>query len=179
MPFNSRLGRFLEPPVDESPDKSYVTLERNVCRVCGRPFDTGALLMDQRLRNRFEMHTVTGWGMCPDDQKKYDEGYIALVEAKNPPVDGTIKPEDADRTGVVIHVRESAFKNIFSNLQSRNKDGVMLPMAFIDHGVVEKLMEIHDRCEASTEAENHDEAEKQGGQCTVYKDPRLAEPPQQ
>ena len=152
MPFHSGLSRFLEPPVVESPDKSYVTLEQQICKVCGRPFDTGALLLDEYLRNRFDMHTVTGWGMCPDDQKKYDDGFIALIETRNSPAGSTMQPSDADRTGVVIHVRETAFTQLFKT-PSRDDKGVMLPMAFIDNEVVKKLQEIYDRCEASASCE--------------------------
>lgn len=40
--------------------KSYVTLEQKICVVCGRSYDTGSLLLDKRLRERFEHHTITG-----------------------------------------------------------------------------------------------------------------------
>jgi len=89
--------------------KSYVTLEQHICVVCAQPFDSGTLLLDQRLRPKFDMHTVTSayyesdgsfadpqpksrpdadrrglelkvnMGMCPEHKKLKDEGYIALV----------------------------------------------------------------------------------------------------
>ena len=31
-------------------DKSHVSLEQHVCLVCGTAFDTGAILLDKRLR---------------------------------------------------------------------------------------------------------------------------------
>ena len=40
-------------------NKTYVTIEQNVCPVCGKTFETGALLMDDRLQDKFEMHTLT------------------------------------------------------------------------------------------------------------------------
>ncbi len=44
--------------------KSYVTMEQHECVLCGHMFDTGALLMDRRLRESFEPHTKTGMGVC-------------------------------------------------------------------------------------------------------------------
>ncbi|WP_430522156.1 hypothetical protein [Pseudomonas aeruginosa] len=46
-------------------DKSHVSLEQHVCLVCGTAFDTGAILLDKRLRASMERHTATGWGLCP------------------------------------------------------------------------------------------------------------------
>jgi len=46
-------------------DKSHVSLEQRVCLVCGTTFDTGAILLDKRLRQHLDRHTVTGWGLCP------------------------------------------------------------------------------------------------------------------
>lgn len=93
--------------------KSYVTLEQNICIVCGKAFDTGALLMDRRLRDRFEHKTITDWGMCPDDASKKAEGYIALIGCRNTKSGATLDPKTADRNGVIIHVRKEAFENIF------------------------------------------------------------------
>jgi hypothetical protein len=124
-------------------DKSYVALERNVCTVCGKEFDTGNLLLDRRLRNRFDMHTLTGWGLCPDHQKLYDDGYIALVgvdPSKSGPHNETMKPEDAYRTGEVAHVRFHVFEGMFST-KIEERDGHKLPMVFVEQAVIDKLKE--------------------------------------
>lgn len=47
-------------------DKSHVSLEQHVCLVCGARFDTGAVLLDRRLRASMEYQTVTDWGLCPE-----------------------------------------------------------------------------------------------------------------
>ena len=44
-------------------DKSHVSLEQHVCLVCGTAFDTGAILLDKRLRASMECHTATA-GVC-------------------------------------------------------------------------------------------------------------------
>lgn len=112
-------------------DKSHVTLEQKVCIVCGTAYDSGALLLDTRLRARFDMHTVTGWGMCPNDAAKKAEGYVALVEVSNGR-DG-MKPDEWNRTGRIAHVREAAFTRIFDVPAPTGKVAIMEP------GVIEKL----------------------------------------
>ncbi len=47
-------------------DKLHVSLEQHVCLVCGTAFDTGAILLDKRLRASMERRTATGWGLCPE-----------------------------------------------------------------------------------------------------------------
>lgn len=117
-------------------DKSYVTLEQHRCVICGKDFNTGALLLDKRLRARFDMHTLTGMGLCPEHQKLYDDGYVALVECDEQrsglrPDAKTLRPEDAYRTGNIAHIRVSAWPNIF-NSPVPTKDDKVLPMVFID-----------------------------------------------
>ena len=89
--------------------KSHVGMEQKACPVCGQAFDTGAILLDKRLRNTLERKTVTGWDLCPEHAKLWEKGYIALVECdpeKSTFTDGTIKPPDAYRTGRIAHIRE-------------------------------------------------------------------------
>lgn len=96
-------------------DKSHVTMERHVCKVCCERFDTGSLLLDQRLRPVFEHFTTTGWGLCPKCLKLKDDGYVALVGCKNSPPEGKmLGPEEADRTGNIAHVRLTAWASIFN-----------------------------------------------------------------
>lgn len=61
-------------------DKSHVSMEQRVCLICGSAFDTGAILLDKRLRQSMAHHTVTGWGLCPEHERLFKDGYIALVE---------------------------------------------------------------------------------------------------
>ena len=126
-------------------DKSFVTLEQNRCMVCGKDFDTGALLIDRRLREKFDRFTLTGTGLCPEHQEKYDEGYVAMVAvdpAKSGAFSGspTLKAEDAYRTGAVAHVKFDAWGKIF-NSPPPEKDGERLPMVFVDEQVITMLAE--------------------------------------
>jgi hypothetical protein len=118
--------------------RSYVSIEQHVCLVCGEAFDTGAIVMDRRLRTRFEQYTKTGWGLCPEHQKKFDEGYVALIEC-DPQRSGVgdashLKPENAHRTGRLAHLRRTVFAKVF-NAPIEDK----LPCVFVEPGVIEKL----------------------------------------
>jgi len=120
-------------------EKSYVSVEQHVCLVCGAAFDTGNLLLDRRLHARFERHTATGWSLCAEHRKLFDDGYVALVECdpqrSGLPTDGErLKPEQAYRTGRIAHVRREAFARLFDVTIAATQAGV-----FVEPGVIERL----------------------------------------
>ena len=119
-------------------DKSHVSLEQRVCLVCGAPFDTGSLLLDKRLRASMKRHTTTGWGLCPEHQKLFDDGFVALVECdperSGSPADGRMKPEQAYRTGRVAHLRRTAFAEVFNTPITAEQACV-----FVEPGVLDQL----------------------------------------
>ena len=110
--------------------KSYVTLEQNVCPVCGKVFETGNLLMDTRLRESFEKYTVTGYDYCEEHKKQKEDGYVFLIEVSERPA-GECTLENADRTGSIASIRKHVADKIFG---SEIKD-----IAFVEVGVLEKL----------------------------------------
>lgn len=119
-------------------EKSYVSMEQKLCEVCAKPYDSGAILLDKRLKDSMEQHTITGIeGKCPECQKKFDEGYIALVEID--PIKSNIagrqriNQEDVYRTGTLVHLKENVFNKVFNGAEHRNG------ICFIDHEVTEKL----------------------------------------
>ena len=118
------------------PEKSFVTLEQAICPVCGKNHDTGNLLLDQRMRNTFERHTVTHFELCPECKQFQADGYIALVEIdpKRSVFNGdVVKPEDAWRTGRICRVREQVWPSIF-NVPPPTKG-----LAFVEADVIDKL----------------------------------------
>ncbi len=121
-------------------DKSFVTLEQKVCAVCAVTYDSGALLIDKRLRDKFNKYTTTGFGMCDEHQKLKDDGYIALVacdESKSDKMpNGNLSPEGAYRTGGIAHLRKSVWPDIMN--VPIPKDGV----CFCDELVIEALQGI-------------------------------------
>lgn len=121
--------------------KSHVGMEQKVCPVCGQVFDTGAILLDKRLRNTLERKTITGWDLCPEHATLWKNGYIALVECdpeKSKFSGGNIKPEDACRTGRIVHIRTKAAGQIF-NVEMTS------PVAFVEPGVVDMLEKMQER----------------------------------
>lgn len=88
-------------------DKSHVALEQHVCPICTKHFDTGNVLLDRRLRKVFEHKATTGWGLCAECKKLFDDGYLALVEIDRSKSNG-MKPDEVHRLGRIVHVRKSA-----------------------------------------------------------------------
>ena len=118
-------------------DKSHVSLEQHVCLVCGVAFDTGAILLDKRLRASMERHTATGWGLCAEHQKLADDGFIALVECdsqRSGSPGGRLKPGQACRTGRLAHLKRHVFTQVFNVPIEANQACV-----FVEPGVIEQL----------------------------------------
>ena len=120
-------------------DKSYVTMEQKRCLTCGCDYSTGAILMDQRPRDMFERHTLTGWGLCDEHQAAFKQGKVAMVEidsskSKTTEQDLSIEPDKAWRTGrVLLANREDLNKCIERKIPDD------CPMIFVDLGVFEKV----------------------------------------
>jgi len=118
-------------------DKSHVSMEQHVCLVCGVAFDTGAILLDKRLRASMERHTTTGWGLCAEHQQLADDGFVALVECdpqRSGAPGGRLKPEQAYRTGRLAHIKRHVFAQVFNVPIEANQ-----PCVFVEPGVIEQL----------------------------------------
>lgn len=119
-------------------DKSHVSLEQHVCLACGKPFDTGAILLDKRLRASMERHTATGWALCPEHQKLSDDGFVVLVECdlqrSGSQASGRMRPEQAYRTGRLAHLKREAFAQVFNVSIAADQ-----PCVFVEPGVIEQL----------------------------------------
>lgn len=120
--------------------KSHVSLEQRQCVVCGCTYNTGAVLLHKRLAKTLEEHTLTGQGLCPEHQKLFDEGYIALIEVdpelSRPMPNGNLTLETARRIGTIIHMRREVFKRTFT---TPIRDDT--PFVFVDPAVVTLLKE--------------------------------------
>ena len=119
-------------------DKSHVSLEQQVCVVCGTPFDTGNILLDRRLRPTLERNTVTGWGMCVEHERLRTEGFVALVECdprKSGVCAGTqrLQPERAYRTGRLAHLKREVFAQVFNGGIDADQALVFVEIGVIDH----------------------------------------------
>jgi len=129
--------------------KSHVSLEQKICVVTGQPYDTDNLLLDTRidretgrLKQSLKLNTITGWGISPEVQEKFDNGFYALVgcdEHKSEKFsNGTINPEGAYRTGEIIYMKAEAFHRIFNT----NAEAMKKKVAFIGDDVIEFLKDL-------------------------------------
>lgn len=128
--------------------KSYVTMEQRLCVVCGKTYDTNTILIDKRLKDSFETHTVTGYGLCPDDTKFKDAGYVALIEcdeSKSKVGTKILNGEEvlvianidqASRTGNHAHVKSDAFMELFDMPVPEQM------IVYVENGMIDKLREI-------------------------------------
>lgn len=125
--------------------KEFVAMEKKICPICGKEYETGAILMDRRLRKSFESrYVITGYGECDDCKKRLDDGYIALIVIKNAETEGRsrLKMEDANRTGEILFLKAEFAKHIFVGIQfsEDHEIAVQLPrMAFISEEGCVKL----------------------------------------
>ena len=109
-------------------NKSYVSIEKKQCPICGTLHDVG-ILLDKRLRDSMEQSTVTGYDLCPEHKELHEKGFIALVVPAVSPTEGVthLKVETA-RSGKYLHIKREVLKNILLNVPA----DIELPMLFID-----------------------------------------------
>jgi len=91
--------------------KSHVSMEQKICPCCDKTFDSGAILLDRKLKNSMERNTITGFQLCSDCRK---EGFVLMVEINNPPDGKTITPQDAYRTGKTAYIKKDVFSKMFN-----------------------------------------------------------------
>ena len=147
--------------------KEHVAMERNICLVTGKEYETGAVLLATRYngktgepvvdlaghndRTGFD-HAVTGNGFCPEVQKKFDKGYIALVVVDAEKSEGgeTMKPEDAYRTGEVIYVKREKAEMMLTR-------ATVDTFAFIDEEAADKIKVLHQELKNKVGKEENNE----------------------
>ena len=119
-------------------DKSYVTMETTLCPICGKEAETGNLLLDRNLRERFEMKTPTHWDLCPEHKKLHEDGFIALVEVlDNTKGGGTLNAGKVHRTGLICHLRRSVAETLFGE-----DFPVSVPLVFVEVGFVQAINDL-------------------------------------
>jgi hypothetical protein len=93
--------------------KSYVSLETNICPVCGVEFETNSILLDSTLRESMERKSLTGYSLCKQHQQEFEDGYLHLVVADSPDKKGNLlKIEEAIYTGEIISVKRDILKKL-------------------------------------------------------------------
>ena len=121
-------------------DKSYVSIEKKQCPICGTLHYVG-ILLDRRLRNSMEQSTVTGYDLCPEHKELHESGYIAFIGVANNyhPQDNKGHVSDAPRTGEYIHMRRELAKQMIPNMPD---DHLAQPLVFIPQESIDQIKEI-------------------------------------
>ncbi len=112
----------------------YVKMEKHVCLVCGKSYDTGAILLNKSLISIPKNKEITGWGFCPEHEELKNQDFIALVEI-DPEKSGDLSTAEVFRTGRLMHIKREVAKHVF------NIDLGNAPLCYIEPGVIEKLAE--------------------------------------
>lgn len=117
-------------------EKSHVGMGHYVCPVCGIEHGT-EILLNRRMKATLTRHEYLGQSLCPEDQKKFDEGFIAFIECENS--DSTkdkLKQEEAVRTGRIFHIQKDAIGKLF------NSAPIDTPFVFCQKEVGDMLVEM-------------------------------------
>lgn len=121
--------------------KIYLPIERGDCVVCGRPFEAGALIVEQPLAAG---GSVVGWELCETDAQMHRQGFVALVECDldmSAYQSGDPLPlKEVQRTGPVMHLTRETFVSIF-----KTEARPALPCAYVPRGTLQKVASILQR----------------------------------
>lgn len=124
-------------------DNNFVAMAEHICPVCGiKHTHNTEILLDKRMREIPENKRVTGYGLCEEHQKLFDDDFIALIPVNNAPTKdskATLNFNDADRIGGFIHLRKHVFNSIF-NTQISAEDELI----FIDKEVCDMLIKMNE-----------------------------------
>ena len=121
-------------------NKSYVSIEKKQCPICGTLHDVG-ILLDKRLRDSMEQSTVTGYALCPEHKELHESGYIAFIGVDNNyhPQDNKGHVSDAPRTGEFIHMRRELAKQMIPNIPD---DHLAQPLVFTPQESIDQIKEM-------------------------------------
>jgi hypothetical protein len=134
--------------------ENWVRMGKHLCRVCGNVHDSGEILLHKNMRDIPENQTLTGYGLCPECQKKKDDDFVALVVVTNIPDGDTLQAKNAYRTGTVCHVK----RGLLEHCTGKPFQG---DMAFVNQSVVDMLSRIYEEgLKANEEMEAKKKAKK-------------------
>ena len=131
-----------------------IKMSIHICPVCGKSHSGKEIFIHKQLKPIKEV-PITGTSLCEEHQKLSDDGYIALVVIdldKSTNVDDTrLKPEDAYRTGDIMHMRREVYSRMFDNHDEPHD------MTYIDMELYTKLKTMYDKAEQEYNSEREDE----------------------
>lgn len=114
-------------------NKSHVGLGHHLCPVCLTRTEE-VVLLDKCLKETLERDNFLGWEMCKEHKEQTDNDYVHIIIINNPE-SSDVNLYTADRTGITVAIRRTAFKEIFSTTSMTN-------IAFGTEELLEKLKAI-------------------------------------
>ena len=93
-------------------------MEQRICPVMGTTWEK-SIMLDTRLRKRFEPKTITGYEPC-EEVKNQLKTHVVIVEIdlekSGKPSDGKFNPSNAYRTGRISYLKDETYLNIFGKI---------------------------------------------------------------
>lgn len=133
-------------------DNDFVAMAQKMCPVCGSIHEHNAeILINKRFQKIDKDERITGYGLCEEHDKLFQDGYLALVvtdESKSAITKhegnklDTLKEENACRTGDLMHIRRTVFNKLFDTESPEDQE-----MVFIDIALFEKLKEMQEQAD--------------------------------
>ena len=106
-------------------DKSWVSLERHVCIICGNEYDTGNLVMKKgrtrkeiSLAKTMDKYTVTGIGVCEECKPQGDQCLFVAVDDKGNPTNYVYASlKDGSSKQEIFAIKEEQFKAMIGDTE--------------------------------------------------------------
>jgi len=112
----------------------YAAMETKQCPVCLETHSHNtAILLHKKLRKIDPDKTCTGFALCEEHEKLFNDGYIALVVGDSSSSKDTVQHTDVNRTGEFIHIKREYFSSVFGEVDAD------LPMAYTETEVVDMI----------------------------------------
>lgn len=111
----------------------FVGMQVMTCQICGREHSHGAsILLNRRFKPIKDEELQGGYHLCEDDEKMFNQGYIALIEvdpSKSKTEEGVFW-----RTGQIVHVRKELAASLFPQMELNGH-----PLAHVEIGIIDNL----------------------------------------
>ena len=119
---------------------SYVAMEVGVCPICNKETDTG-ILMDKRLNDdafKDNEKVATHHELCKEHRQMADNGMVALIglDAEKSGEGDTLRPEDAHRTGNVMHMPAVMFSSMINT-------EITGPVVYVEDDVINMVKKMY------------------------------------
>lgn len=119
----------------------FVAIAKHMCPVCGKTHTHNSEILLHKQLKSIPQDIVTEYGLCEEDQAKFDDGYVALIEVDNEhtnnPKQDKLKLENANRIGTITHIRRHVLDQIINSPIPEDQE-----LMFIDAEAMIKIQQI-------------------------------------